>query len=180
MDTVTAEANINTMQLCFYWRSNPGDSLWPHVKVEIQYSVFTQSFAAALVRSELVALDAPALEPPLCVGTALAAVAFFSTLVHIWNGPQRGGTERCWGVNNSRHKAECTEVAGRWKTNLRNTSTSFLLHPLNFKFNSWPCQHTCRIWKQSRRFYCVSTVSGPHQILINNFSGPSYTFHEVT
>lgn len=49
---------------------------------------FTQSFAAALVRSDLVALNAPALEPPLGVGTALAAVAFLGTLVHIWNGPQ--------------------------------------------------------------------------------------------
>lgn len=56
--------------------------------------VFTQSFAAALVRPELVALNAPALEPPLRVGTALAAVAFFSTLVHIWNGPQRQRTRR--------------------------------------------------------------------------------------
>lgn len=49
----------------------------------------TQSFAAALVRSELIALNAPALEAPLCVGTALTAVAFFSTLIHIWNRPQR-------------------------------------------------------------------------------------------
>lgn len=56
----------------------------------LKYSavVFTQSFAAALVRSKLVALNAPALEPPLCVGTTLAAVAFFSTLVHIWNRPE--------------------------------------------------------------------------------------------
>ena len=54
--------------------------------------VFTQSFAAALVRPELVALNAPALKPPLGVGTALAAVAFFGTLVHIWNGPQRQNT----------------------------------------------------------------------------------------
>lgn len=60
----------------------------------LKYStvVFTQSFAAALVRSELVALNAPALEPPLRVGTALAAVALFGTLVHIWNGPQRQKT----------------------------------------------------------------------------------------
>lgn len=50
---------------------------------------YTQSFAAALVRSELVALHTPALEPPFCVGTALAAVAFFSTFVHIWNRPQK-------------------------------------------------------------------------------------------
>lgn len=85
VDIVTAQANINTVQPCFYWRSNLGDSLWSHVKVEIQYSgVFTQRLAAALVRSELVALNAPAQEPPLSVGAALAAVAFFSTLVHIW------------------------------------------------------------------------------------------------
>ena len=51
--------------------------------------VFTQSLAAALVGPELIALDAPALEPPLRVGTALAAVALFSTLVHIWNKPKR-------------------------------------------------------------------------------------------
>lgn len=52
----------------------------------LKYSTgsFTQSFAAALVRSELIALNAPALERPFCVGTALAAVALFSTLVHIW------------------------------------------------------------------------------------------------
>lgn len=60
----------------------------------LKYStvVFTQSFAAALVGPELVALDAPALEPPLRVGTALAAVAFFGTLVHIWNEPQKQKT----------------------------------------------------------------------------------------
>lgn len=52
----------------------------------LKYSTggFTQSFAAALVRSELVALNAPALERPFRVGTALAAVALFSTLIHIW------------------------------------------------------------------------------------------------
>lgn len=50
--------------------------------------IFTQSLAAALVRPELVALNAPALEAPLDVGAALAAVAFFSTLIHIWNRPR--------------------------------------------------------------------------------------------
>lgn len=45
--------------------------------------LWTQSFAAALVGSKLVALNAPALEPSLCVGTALAAIAFFCTLIHI-------------------------------------------------------------------------------------------------
>lgn len=60
----------------------------------LKYSTgdFTQSFAAALVRSELVALNAPALEGPFCVGAALAAVAFFSTLVHIWKRQVRGST----------------------------------------------------------------------------------------
>lgn len=53
---------------------------------EQQHRFWTQSFAAALVRSELVALNAPAQEPPLRVGTALAAVAFLSTLVHILAG----------------------------------------------------------------------------------------------
>jgi len=65
--------------------------------------VFTESFAAALVRSELIALHAPTLEAPLCVSAALAAVAFFSTLVHIWNRPQRqnarGEGNRDGGVN---------------------------------------------------------------------------------
>lgn len=88
---------------------------------------FTQSLAAALVRSKLVALNAPALEPPLRVGTALAAVAFFGTLVHIWNGPWRGwgGTrgegqrEMVAGLSmNSRHKAKCSEVAEWWFTPL--------------------------------------------------------------
>ncbi|KAF3832983.1 hypothetical protein F7725_026648 [Dissostichus mawsoni] len=46
------------------------------------------------MRSELVALNAPALEPPLCVGTALAAVAFFSTLINIWKGRQEGRDRR--------------------------------------------------------------------------------------
>lgn len=52
----------------------------------LKYSTggFTQSFAAALVRPELIALNTPALERPFCVGTALAAVALFSTLIHIW------------------------------------------------------------------------------------------------
>ena len=65
--------------------------------------VFTQSFAAALVGPELVALNAPALEPPLRVGTALTAVALLGTLVHIWNrgrrqegeGQRRVGIELC-------------------------------------------------------------------------------------
>lgn len=40
LDTVTAEANINTEQTCADWRSNLGRSLRSHVKVEIQYSGF--------------------------------------------------------------------------------------------------------------------------------------------
>lgn len=71
-------------------------TLWSHIK---EKKFFTQSFAAALVRPELVALDAPALEPPLRVGTALAAVTFFSTLVHIWKSPgaevERKRNQRC-------------------------------------------------------------------------------------
>lgn len=86
--------------------------------------VFTQSFAAALVRPELVALNAPALEPPLGVGTALAAVAFFGTLVHIWNGPQsqntRGGRDREVLASNSRRvnnafKTQSKVRRGGWK-----------------------------------------------------------------
>lgn len=53
--------------------------------------VFTKSFAAALVRSELVALYTPALEPPLCVCAALATVAFLSALVHIWDRKEKEG-----------------------------------------------------------------------------------------
>lgn len=61
--------------------------------------VFTQRFAAALVRPEVIALNAPALEPPLCVGTTLAAVTFYGTLVHIWRNPraeaERRRNQRC-------------------------------------------------------------------------------------
>lgn len=43
----------------------------------------TQRLAATPVRPQLVALDAPAAEASLGVGTALAAVALLCTLIHI-------------------------------------------------------------------------------------------------
>lgn len=52
-----------------------------------QHWLRTQRLAAALVRPQLIALHTPALEPSLCVGTALAAVALLCTLIHILAGP---------------------------------------------------------------------------------------------
>lgn len=55
----------------------------------IMLNCFTQSFAAALVRPKLVAVNTAAQETPLCVGTALATVTLFSTFIHIWKDHKR-------------------------------------------------------------------------------------------
>lgn len=51
-------------------------------KVKVEWYP-TQRLAATPVRPQLVALDAPAPEASLGVGTALAAVALLRTLIHI-------------------------------------------------------------------------------------------------
>lgn len=48
-----------------------------------QHRLWPQSFAAALVRTKLIALLTPALEATLTVGAALAAVTLLSTFIHI-------------------------------------------------------------------------------------------------
>ena len=54
------------------------------IAVSVSVSSLTQGLAAPLVRSQLVTLHTPALEPPLGIGAALAAVALLRTLIHIW------------------------------------------------------------------------------------------------
>lgn len=67
MDTVTAEANINTMQACFYWRSNLGGSLWSHVTVEVQYSGFYPELCSCACQVEARSPERTSTgTPPLC------------------------------------------------------------------------------------------------------------------
>lgn len=115
MDTVTAAANINTIRnVCFHCRSKLGDSLRSHGKSwNTVQRFFTQSFAAALVRSELVSLNAPALEPPDGVGAALTAVAFFGTFVHIWEKKRR---RRWWEKDREVVKVKAKSYASFWVT----------------------------------------------------------------
>lgn len=81
--------SINTVQPNFYWRSSLAESLRDISGEKRRMEIFTQSFAATFIRPKLVAVNAAAQETPLRVGTALAAVTLFSTLIHIWKRPQR-------------------------------------------------------------------------------------------
>lgn len=114
---------------------------------------FTQSFAAAFVRSELVALNAPALEPPLCIGTALAAVAFFSTLIHIWKGRQEGRDTRMLVLNSRRvlqliQEGSVTRgLQGEQLMHSFGTHHTFFPHLMYSQLLSCYCKNTFRIWE---------------------------------
>lgn len=138
MDTVTAKASINNMQPCFYWRSNPGDSLWSHVKVETQYSSFyPEPCSCACQAGARSPGHTSTGTPPLCWYSPGCSSLLQHTRPHLEQTTEAeakgGGTVRCWrqtpaGLTmNSRHIV--SRGGWRWKT-LRNTSTSnFLLHP---------------------------------------------------